>query len=114
MEKGTFTQIDDMTDPYFWSRRFTSENINMLTNLIKDNRRDKYNIVTFFFGIVMTGLLSFFATRENWVLSILFLDILLALVIWQTRSHNKRDKELIPIWEKQIEFGKSIGMNLGK
>lgn len=114
MKKGTFLQIDNMRDPDFWRRRFTSEDLTTVTRLIKDNRRDRFNVVTFFFGIFIAGLLSFFAIRENWVLSILFLDIILILVILQVKKHNRRDEELIPLWKKLIKFGKSIGIKFEK
>ncbi len=111
-DKDYALDLDD--GDYLSNRKGTINSMNLSTNLIRENRKEMYSKIFYFFSLIFSIFIAVFLNYLNWAIILFFMDIALFFLVYFANEYYKRRKILAEQHYKIIDRLKEFGININK
>lgn len=97
-------------DPHFTQKYITSLSITEISDKIRENKRDTYNLLSFYFMIFLTLFIGIFLPKKDWIGVLIFGIFLMSIFIPRAISFYKRRFDLADKRDKTLKIAKEMGI----
>lgn len=110
MSSKTYTYHINQADPLFPTKNVTIQSINRISDLIKENRRNISNQLSFILTIFISIFIGIFIQQRNYFGIMLLADLLLGMVIFFAYKYYKRRISLAKSKTEVVRVAKNLGI----